>query len=82
MATAPAALQVLIFRNFRNRHSACKKALPISKKLFRCRVQILHFLFFSRVADVVPEAAPPVGRTFVKDKEKTKLDRERRAQVR
>jgi hypothetical protein len=46
------------------------------KRLFRCHIQILHFLFFSPVADVVPEAAPLVGRTFVKAKEKAKLDHE------
>jgi hypothetical protein len=44
--------------------------------LFRCHIQILCLLFFSPAADVVPEAAPPVGRTFVKAKEKAKLDHE------
>jgi len=46
------------------------------KRLFRCHIQILHFLFFSPVADVMPEAALPVGRTFVKASEKAKLDHE------
>src|SRR5208283_2123318 len=82
MAIAPAVLQAFIFRIFRNRRSVCKKALPISRRLFRCHIQILHFLFFSSAADVVPEAAPPVGCTFVRAKEKAKLDHERLAQVR
>src|SRR5208283_1847258 len=82
MAIARAALQALIFRASRNPRNACKKAPPISRRLFRCHIQVLHFLFFSPQADVVPEAAPPVRRTFVKVREKAKLDHERPAQTR
>jgi len=82
MVIVPAVLQAFIFLIFRNRLNACKNGLPISKRLFRCHIHILHFLFSSPAADAVPEAAPPVGRTFVKANEEAKLDHERLAQVR